>query len=109
MSTEITITSENFEAEVMQSDVPVLTDFWAEWCMPCKMIAPALEEIATEYSGKLKIAKVDVDSEPDLAQKFNVVSIPTLLLFKNGEIANQHVGAGSGSKPMLESIFKDHI
>ena len=107
MSTEITITSENFEAEVMQSDVPVLADFWAEWCMPCKMIAPALEEIATEYSGKLKIAKVDVDSEPDLAQKFNVVSIPTLLLFKNGEIANQHVGAGS--KPMLESIFKDHI
>ena len=107
MSTEITITSENFENEVMQSDVPVLADFWAEWCMPCKMIAPALEEIASEYSGKLKIAKVDVDSEPDLAQKFNVVSIPTLLLFKNGEIANQHVGAGS--KPMLESIFKDHL
>ena len=107
MSTEVTITSDNFENEVLQSDVPVLADFWAEWCMPCKMIAPALEEIASEYSGKLKIAKVDVDSEPDLAQKFNVVSIPTLLLFKNGEIANQHVGAGS--KPMLESIFKDHI
>ena len=107
MSTEIEITSDNFENEVLQSDVPVLADFWAEWCMPCKLIAPALEEIANEYSGKLKIAKVDVDSEPDLAQKFNVVSIPTLLLFKNGEIANQHVGAGS--KPMLESIFKDHI
>ena len=104
---ELTITEENFEQEVLQSDVPVLADFWAEWCMPCKMIAPALEELASEYAGKLKVAKGDVDSQPDLAQKYDIVSIPTLLLFKKGEVANHHVGAGS--KPMLESIFKDHI
>ena len=100
MSAEVTVTSDNFEQEVLQSDVPVLTDFWAEWCMPCKMIAPALEEIADEYAGKLKVAKVDVDSQPDLAQQYNVVSIPMLVLFKDGEVANQHVGAGS--KQMLE-------
>ena len=107
MSTEVTITTDNFESEVLSSDVPVLTDFWAEWCMPCKMIAPALKELASEYSGKIKIGKVDVDSEPDLTQRFNVISIPTLLLFKDGEVANQHIGAGS--KPVIESIFKDHL
>ena len=107
MASEVTISADNFEQEVLQSDIPVLTDFWAEWCMPCKMIAPALEEIADEYAGKLKVAKVDVDNLPDLAQQYNVVSIPTLLLFKDGEIANQHIGAGS--KPVLEGIFKDHI
>jgi thioredoxin 1 len=107
MSAEVTITAENFEQEVLKSDIPVLTDFWAEWCMPCKMIAPTLEELAEEYKGKLKVAKVDVDSLPDLAQKYNIVSIPTLLLFKNGEIANQHIGAGS--KTTLEGIFKSHI
>ena len=107
MSAEVNVTAENFEKEVLQADVPVLADFWAEWCMPCKMIAPALEEIAEEYKGRLKVAKVDVDSQPDLAQRFNVVSIPTLLLFKNGDVANQHVGAGS--KSMLLGIFKDHV
>ena len=107
MAHELAVTNDTFENEVLQSDLPVLVDFWAEWCMPCKMIAPALEEIAAEYDGKLKVAKVDVDSEGELAQKFNVVSIPTLLLFKGGEIANQHVGAGS--KQTLESIFKEYV
>ncbi len=107
MPAEVTVTVENFDTEVLQSDIPVLVDFWAEWCMPCKMIAPALEEIAEEFKGRLKVAKIDVDSQGDLAQRYNVVSIPTLLLFKGGEVANRHVGAGSRS--MLEEVFASHI
>ncbi len=107
MAAEVEVTTENFDQEVKNSGVPVLADFWAEWCMPCKMIAPVLEELADEYDGKLKIAKVDVDSQPELAQKFNVVSIPTLILFKDGEVVNQHIGAGS--KDVLEKIFKDYV
>lgn len=107
MGEEIHVTSSNFEEEVLKSDIPVLTDFWADWCVPCKMVAPVLEEIAEEYSGKLKIAKVNVDEESDIASKYSIVSIPTLILFKDGEVATQQVGAGS--KQMIEKIFKDHI
>ena len=90
---EVAVTEKNFEEEVIRSDVPVIVDFWADWCMPCKMIAPVLEELDAEYDGKLKVAKLDVDDQPALAQQYNVVSIPTLLVFKDGEMVKQHVGA----------------
>ena len=79
---EYTFTTDNFEAEVLGSDVPVLVDFWATWCMPCRMLAPVIEEIASENEGKIKVGKVNVDENPDLARKYRVMSIPTVLVFK---------------------------
>lgn len=90
---EIVITKENFEAEVLKSDVPVLVDFWAVWCGPCQMVAPVLSEIAEENEGKLKVGKVNVDEQPELARQFGIMSIPTLMVFKGGEKVNQLVGA----------------
>ena len=87
-----TTTDRTFESEVLKSEVPVLVDFWATWCGPCKMIAPVLMEIAGEKDGQLKIAKLDVDQNPETAQKFGVMSIPTLLLFKNGQEVSRIVG-----------------
>lgn len=87
------LTEANFEDLVLNSDKPALVDFWAEWCGPCKMIAPILNEIADEYAGKMKICKVDVDSNPETAAKFNVRGIPTLLVFKNGTVEATKVGA----------------
>lgn len=107
MATEVTIDGQNFESEVLKSDIPVIADFWADWCVPCKMIAPILEELSDTYDGKFKVAKINVDNEPDLAMHFGVVSIPTLILFKDGEVANKQVGAGS--KSTIESLFKDHV
>lgn len=101
---EVTITTDNFESEVLQSPVPVLVDFWAEWCMPCKMVAPVLAEIAQEYEGKAKIGKLNVDEQADLAAKYNIVSIPTMLLFKDGEVVQQQVGAAP--KEQLEVLIK---
>lgn len=89
----INLDSKNFEEEVMNSDVPVLVDFWASWCGPCKMIAPIIDQLAEDFEGKAKIAKVNVDEEGDLASQFKVMSIPTLILFKDGEIADQTMGA----------------
>lgn len=89
----VTIDNSNFESEVLNSDTPVVVDFWAEWCGPCKMIAPSLEEISNEMGDKVKIAKVDMDSNPDLAAKYGVRSIPTLLMFKGGEPTAIQVGA----------------
>ena len=86
-------TDTSFESDVLQSDVPALVDFWAAWCGPCKMIAPLLDELADEYAGRIKICKVDVDSNPETAAKFNVRGIPTLLVFKNGSFEATKVGA----------------
>jgi thioredoxin 1 len=86
-------TDSSFESDVLQSDVPALVDFWAAWCGPCKMIAPLLDELADEYAGRIKICKVDVDSNPETAAKFNVRGIPTLLVFKNGSVEATKVGA----------------
>jgi len=91
--TIVHVTDASFEADVLQSDIPALVDFWAEWCGPCKMIAPILDEIAMEYAGKIKICKVDVDSNPETAAKFNVRGIPTLLILKNGVVEATKVGA----------------
>ncbi len=89
---EITITSKNFEKEVLNSDKPVLLDFWATWCGPCRMIAPFIAEIAEEMGDKIKVGKVNVDEEQELAVKFSIMSIPTVMVFKNGEVTNTSVG-----------------
>ncbi|MFN0159017.1 MAG: thioredoxin [Bacteroidota bacterium] len=83
----------NFDKEVLQSEQPVLVDFWAVWCGPCKMIAPVVEELAKEYDGKLKVGKVDVDNNPDVSMKFGIRSIPTLMVFKGGKVVEQIIGA----------------
>ena len=97
MST-IKVTDASFEADVLQSTEPVVVDFWAEWCGPCKMIAPALEEIQTALGAKVKIVKLNVDENPATAQKYGIMSIPTLMLFKNGELASRQVGAAPRQK-----------
>jgi thioredoxin 1 len=91
----VTLTENNFESEALKSSSPVLVDFWAEWCGPCKMIAPVLDELADEYQGKVKIGKVNVDEHQQLAAQYNVTAIPTLLVIKNGQVAEQMVGAKS--------------
>lgn len=91
----VTVNDANFEAEVLQSDVPVVVDFWAEWCGPCKMIAPHLEAISEEMAGKVKIAKLDVDNNQQTAMALRVMSMPTLIAFKDGQPVAQKVGAGS--------------
>lgn len=107
LSKALTVTDDSFEQEVLQADKPVVVDFWAEWCGPCKMIAPILDEIALEFEGKVKIAKVDVDSNNKTAGRYNIMSIPSLLFFKNGEVVDQVVGAMPKSqlKTRLEKVL----
>ena len=95
---EINLTNQNFEEEVLKSDLPVLVDFFATWCGPCKMIAPIIVEIAERYEGKVKVGKVNVDDENELAMKYQILSIPTLVLFKEGKVANTKIGLCSKSE-----------
>ena len=105
MAEEITVTSSNFDTEVVKSSVPVVADFWAEWCGPCKMIAPILKDLAKDYKDKIKIAKIDVDAEGELAQQFNIVSIPTILVFSKGQVVKQQIGAVP--RQALEKMIKE--
>ena len=104
MKQAIEINEANFENEVLQSNQPVLVDFWAEWCGPCKQIGPLLEELAGEYKGKFAIGKVNVDEEQDLAAKYRVSSIPMLLILKNGQVIDQWVGSGKTKKALIEKF-----
>jgi len=104
---EINTNDANFKQEVLESDVPVLVDFWAQWCAPCHMVAPVVEEIAKKYKGKLKVCKINVDEAPNTASKYGIMSIPTLAIFKNGKVADKVVGALPKSE--LEPTIKKHI
>ena len=103
MST-VKITTTNFEQEVLQSQIPVLLDFWADWCGPCRMAAPIIDEIAAETAGKVKVGKVNVDTDVELAQRYRIASIPTFLVFKNGELAEKAIGLQS--KENLVNLLK---
>ncbi|MCQ2439878.1 MAG: thioredoxin [Oscillospiraceae bacterium] len=100
---EITITKENFQSEVMESPIPVLIDFWAEWCGPCRMLAPTVAELAEEYAGRVKVCKVNVDEQPELAAAFRVSSIPTVVVMKDGKVTASSVGVRP--KAQLEAML----
>ncbi|MEX1307242.1 MAG: thioredoxin [Eubacteriales bacterium] len=104
---EKTFTTANFETDVLKAEQPVLVDFWATWCGPCRMIAPTVEELAEEYAGRAIIGKVDVDENPELAKTYGVMSIPTLILFKDGKVVNQNVGLAT--KRALTKLIEDHL
>ena len=103
----VEITTSNFEETVLKSSLPVLIDFWAEWCGPCRMIGPMVEDLSKEYAGKLVVGKVNVDNEPSISTQYGIRNIPTLLVFKNGEMVDKIVGAVP--KPMLVSKLQQHL
>jgi len=107
MSKEIILTDATFDAEVLKSPIPVLVDFWAAWCGPCRMLGPIVEEVANEYSGKVKVCKLNVDENPDSSRKYNIMSIPAVLIFKDGKVAKQSVGVVPKEK--LVEIFSSLI
>lgn len=101
----VKVTDENFKAEVLESEIPVLVDFWAEWCGPCRMIAPVVDAVAEEYAGKLKVAKLNVDENPQTASQYGIMSIPSLLIFKDGQVIEKMVGF-MPKEQMKEAIDK---
>lgn len=101
---EIILTKQNFEQEVLQSEKPVLVDFWATWCGPCRMLAPTIEKIAEEQEGVVKVGKIDVDEQPELAMRYGIASIPTLKVFKDGQVVKSSVGVIP--KPMIEAMLR---
>jgi thioredoxin 1 len=103
----LTFTDSDFDTNVLRSNVPVLVDFWAEWCGPCRQIAPTIDVVASEYAGKLKVGKVDVDTNNGTAMRYNVFSIPTLLLFKGGQVVDQRVGAVGKSE--VQKMIDAHV
>lgn len=104
---KVDLTKDNFDQEVLQAELPVIVDFWADWCMPCKMVAPILDQMSEEYEGKLKIGEVNVDEQGELAGRYNVVSIPTLLVFKDGEVVQQQIGAAPRDR--LEKLVQPYM
>ena len=101
------LTKDNFKQEVLEANVPVLVDFWAQWCGPCRMVGPFVEQVAEEYEGKAKVGKVDIDEQTELAQQYQVMTIPTLMVFKNGEIVDTIVGAVP--KATLKQMLDKHL
>ncbi len=103
------LTDSNFDTEVIQADIPVLVDFWAEWCQPCRMLAPTIEEIADEYKGKAKVGKLDTDATRETSMKYNISAIPTVILFKDGEVQKKFVGLTSKDqfKTALDDVVSD--
>ncbi|HEY9842901.1 MAG TPA: thioredoxin [Candidatus Obscuribacterales bacterium] len=101
------VTDQNFEAEVLKAELPVLVDFWAPWCGPCRLISPLVEELSNEYAGKLKVVKLNTDDNPDTATSYHISGIPSLLLFKAGQVADQKVGAVP--KAMLQDMVSQHL
>jgi len=104
---KIKIDDKNFKQEVLKEDLPVLVDFWAEWCGPCRMVAPVVEQIAKEYEGKLKVCKLNVDGAPKTASNYGIMSIPTLMIFKKGKVVDKIIGALPKSE--LETTIKKHV
>lgn len=107
MTNEITVTNNNFKTEIIDSEIPVVADFWAEWCPPCRMLAPTLEKLSEKYKDKIKVVKIDVDNETELAQQFNIASIPTILIFKQGQIVKQQIGVLP--QQALENLIREVI
>ncbi|HYE09125.1 MAG TPA: thioredoxin [Patescibacteria group bacterium] len=107
MSNVAAVTTNNFENEVLKSNSPVLVDFWAAWCGPCRMVAPVIDQLAEQYSGKVKVVKLNVDENPEIAEKYQILSIPTVYLFKNGSKAEELVGARP--KQSFEEMINKHV
>ncbi len=107
VTSTITVNDENFDDEVLRSDIPVLVDFWAEWCGPCKVVGPTVEALASDYQGKVKVAKLNVDDNPEAAGRFGVRSIPTLIVFKDGEV--QQAAVGVKPKGQLAELIENYL